>query len=465
MLNTSEMVSQQERNVIIETFITKMRVSGYRQDQIKRIVEAGLKGYQNKLEKARKSGQEIHRSSKSTEKQRFVKKLLDKNNWFRKKRSRLESDEDEAGIKNYDGPKQKAKFVRKVEGKKNENSNPITVLFVPKTPGGELARRLKEAEAEIEKITGDRVKVVEKAGVMLKNLLHKANPWAGDQCGRQDCLVCRQEKGGNCRQRNVTYSTECKKCQEKGGKKSKYYGESARTTYERGLEHKRDYQNAKEDSHMAKHWLEDHPGEERPEFAMKLARAHTSALLRQIHEAVLIEMANENNEINVLNSRGEYNRCQLPRLSIMMGTKTINDEETTPEELARAEEELTRTEEDIFLDANEDKKRKTAREDAQPASKRKKTSYNKKPAKKEPVKRPACDENGANENRNKKARIEGDDQSQTKTALEGTTASINKKNRKLYLSSKIPSFFNFDSNSKKSVQKLENPFPVHIENL
>ena len=119
--------------------------------------------------------------------------------------------------------------------------------------------------------------------------------------------------------------------------------------------------------------------------------------------------------------------------------------------------------EDIFLDANEDKKRKTAREDAQPASKRKKTSYNKKPAKKEPVKRSACDENGANENRNKMARIEGDDQSQTKTALEGTTASINKKNRKLYLSSKIPSFFNFNSNSKKSVRKLENPFPVHIE--
>ena len=382
-----------------------------------------------------------------------MKKLLEKSNWFRKKKSPLEGDEEEAGSKKYIGPKQKAKCSKKLEGKKSGNTNPITVLFVPKTPAGELARRLREVETEIEKISGDRVKVVEKAGVMLKNILHKANPWAGDQCGRQECLVCRQEKGGNCRQRNATYSTECKRCLEIGGKKSRYYGESARTCFERGQEHQKDYQNAKEDSHMAKHWLEDHPGEERPNFAMKVARTHKSALVRQVHEAVLIEMANENEEVNVLNSRGEYNRCQLPRLGVMMGTTTIIEEETTTEELARIEE-------DIFQDGNEDKKRKAAREDAQPASKRKKTWYNKKPVIKQSAKRSASEENEENVKTNKKARIESEDQ-KTKSVLEGTTASNTKKVQKLILSSKIPSFFNFIP--KETVQRRENPFPVNLK--
>ena len=38
MLNTSELVSQQERNQVIETFITKLRVSGYHQEKIRRII-------------------------------------------------------------------------------------------------------------------------------------------------------------------------------------------------------------------------------------------------------------------------------------------------------------------------------------------------------------------------------------------------------------------------------------------
>ena len=191
---------------------------------------------------------------------------------------------------------------------------------------------------------------------------------------------------------------------------------------------------------------------------MKVARKHTSALVRQVHEAVLIEMANENNDINVLNSRGEYNRCQLPRLGVIMGTKTIIDvdEETTLEELAR-------TEEDIFLAANEDKKRKeTAGEDAKPASKRKKTRHNKKPAKNQNAKRSASEENEENNKSNKKARIEIDEQSKKQTEspafLEGTNASNNKKGQKLYLSSKIPSFFNF-SNAKEQSQENPHPFP------
>ena len=66
---------------------------------------------------------------------------------------------------------------------------------------------------------------------------------------------------------------------------------------------------------MIKHRILDHEGEEAPAFTMKLARGHLSALTRQIHESILIEKY----ESVILNSKGEYNRCQLPHLTVMMG--------------------------------------------------------------------------------------------------------------------------------------------------
>ena len=334
----------------------------------------------------------------------------------------------------------------------NGHTTPITVLFVEKTPGGELAKRLREAEAEVEKITGDRIKIVERAGVMLKSLLHKANPWEGAQCGRGDCLVCRQDNGKSCRQRNVTYTTECLKCQEKGGKKSQYLGESARTSYERGLEHLKAYDSLKEDSHMAKHWLEDHQGEDRPEFKMRVARKHTSALVRQVHEAVIIEMATEDKEINVLNSKGEYNRCQLPRLGVRMGQKCIEEEEPASEE---------DFEEELML---EDRKRQGEHgEQTQPPGKRKRSGYNKHPGIKQPEKRSWIEDPSEKNRGNKKSRIEKTEErgllptctKTTKSAppekLECSTKNVD---RKCENPSKIPTLLHF--NFTKTVKCLEN---------
>ena len=147
--------------------------------------------------------------------------------------------------------------------------------------------------------------------------------------------------------RNVTYKTECLTCKEKYGKKRVYIGESARTAFERGQEHENDFMKRKEDSHMLKHWEEEHPSEERPIFSMKVLRGHTSAFVRQIHEAVLIEM----NADHVLNSKGEYNRCQLPCLGVKMGKKDVGE----------IVKEMT--EADIFSSVFESKKGKDCQEE------------------------------------------------------------------------------------------------------
>ena len=75
--------------------------------------------------------------------------------------------------------------------KENKNSNkniePKAVLYVPYTPNSELAKELRKVEEVMEKMSGMRMKVVEKAGIQLKRILVKTNPWAGTDCQREDC--------------------------------------------------------------------------------------------------------------------------------------------------------------------------------------------------------------------------------------------------------------------------------------
>ena len=89
--------------------------------------------------------------------------------------------------------------------------DPKAVIFVPFTPNSALAKELREVEESMENLTGMRMKIVEKAGIQLKRILVKSNPWAGSDCNRDECLICqtREEteegKGMTCWKRNMIY--------------------------------------------------------------------------------------------------------------------------------------------------------------------------------------------------------------------------------------------------------------------
>ena len=95
-----------------------------------------------------------------------------------------------------------------------------------------------------------------------------------------------------------------------------YIGESNRSGYERGGEHLSDKRNYNETSHMLKHCLISHKGEDPREikFGMKLRGQFRSALERQIGEAIAIIEEKENG-VELLNSKSEFNRCSLPRIT------------------------------------------------------------------------------------------------------------------------------------------------------
>ena len=52
-----------------------------------------------------------------------------------------------------------------------------SVMFIDNTTGGELARRMQEAETELGQVPGYRISMAESAGSALSVLLPSTNPW------------------------------------------------------------------------------------------------------------------------------------------------------------------------------------------------------------------------------------------------------------------------------------------------
>ena len=102
----------------------------------------------------------------------------------------------------------------RIEDATSEEIRTASVLFVDQTPKGELARRLRELEPRLAKITGFRIKIVERGGTKLKQALPNTNPWSGSDCGRDDCVTCKQvdERLQDCFRTNILYESKCLSC-------------------------------------------------------------------------------------------------------------------------------------------------------------------------------------------------------------------------------------------------------------
>ena len=114
-----------------------------------------------------------------------------------------------------------------------------SVMFVPQTPGGTLAKLLRQEMDKLAPTLGWKFKIEEKAGISVKDKVTKSNPWALDMCEDECCDPCQMsEKKVNCRKRNLVYETSCKRysSHETGGG-FVYIGETARNSRERLGDH------------------------------------------------------------------------------------------------------------------------------------------------------------------------------------------------------------------------------------
>ena len=107
--------------------------------------------------------------------------------------------EDEEGVRPMNRPRNWQVEERRKKKKEKRHSwsskgGYIAPLFVPATPGGELAQMLRkvvedEADSEL------RFKVVESGGRTIKSILQKSNPTATPGCANRDCLACKDGRG------------------------------------------------------------------------------------------------------------------------------------------------------------------------------------------------------------------------------------------------------------------------------
>ena len=84
MVTTGKMVSDEERCKILDEFAQKLYNSGYKLIQIRRIILAGIKGYEKMKRMARNGGRRLHRTAGESSSRRASKKLTEKSEWFRK---------------------------------------------------------------------------------------------------------------------------------------------------------------------------------------------------------------------------------------------------------------------------------------------------------------------------------------------------------------------------------------------
>jgi hypothetical protein len=347
-------VLKDEMEDVVEHYIDQLKNSGYSRKEAKEVVTCGIVGWRRHLERREKRGQGQYLGAEETLEARERKKLLEKTNWYKPDTRRKE--EDEASQFKYK-PAGCRKKARKGRNPNHEGeavkSNIKGVMFIPYTKHSELATRLRENEKGMERMTGYRIKIVEKAGQKLVDILHKANPWAGTDCNREGCLLCKTKRdeglvnSQDCKKRNCVYETECLTCRDRGFKiieekyghegKEKledrkrkasrflYIGETNRSAFERGKEHVNDIEGCKTSSHMLRHLLTEHEEEEENwqsiRFGMRILKSTKSAFNRQIAESVIIQQKRKGNTI--LNAKAEYNRCALPRLAAKLGEKDL----------------------------------------------------------------------------------------------------------------------------------------------
>ena len=256
----------------LNEFCKRMKSSGYNEQYRFQVLKSGMEGYEKMLETERRGGRPVNRLRSWGEDARQKKKELQGKVWFRRG--------------GHDVP-----------------------LFVPHTPHGELARRIKEKEAQNNQGRKIRFKIVEKSGITLEQKLRRSNPWSGEKCGRRDCFPCRTDEGGDCWREGVTYSLICEEC---GDDVCQYFGESGRNAYTRGAEHLANIQAHDENKSVLKlHSLHHHNGRDNVNFTMKVTGTHTSSLDRQVTERVNIE--NFQGQI-LMNRRNQLGGVRIDRM-------------------------------------------------------------------------------------------------------------------------------------------------------
>ena len=255
----------------LSQFMQRLRTSGYPQGYRAQILESGIAGYEKMLKVEMEGGRPVNRPDSCDKTSRKKRKIVEEKTWYRR-------------------------------------GGNDTVLFVPTTPGSELASRMREIALKNNQGRDWQVKIVETSGRSVKSMLQRADPTPPKPCQDQDCMSCPQGIMGECCKEGAVYRVHCThpSCGEGG---ARYWGESARTLSLRRKEHSRGLEKEMKESPMWNHCVAEHQGEKQS-FKMKIVSTHLDPLSRLIKEGVVISRDNTNLRMN---SRSNFRQPKVTR--------------------------------------------------------------------------------------------------------------------------------------------------------
>ena len=273
------------RNQYLDRFMLKMKNSGYNAKFRKEILDSALKGFDKMIKDDKDDLKPLYRSKNWMKDRRKDQKKERKRNWYKNKGN-------DKNIKEYE-----------------------SILFVPVTKGGVLAKELKKREEELNKNKKERIKIIESGGIKLKDILIDKNPFKSSKCKESKCFVCQSENSEvpnfSCNTNNCGYRLICNTCKDRNLTKI-YEGETSRSARLRGKEHKAGLKNKNTNNVRYKQKLMDHIDEEM-EVTMEITKVFKDPLTRQANEAVRISGRNKN---EILNSKSQFNHPPVARVVV-----------------------------------------------------------------------------------------------------------------------------------------------------
>ena len=335
--NCSLDLALKEKQEVLSNFAIKLINSGHSVKSTRIILVQGITKFMYKVELSNLDPDDVnykplYLDKEFDEDERQVNKYLAKMVWFknkgRKNNCGPEGSNDNNNVLNWRDRLKGSWRGEDMSQRRVKNMDFTTVLQVPNTNGGVLARNLMRAEEKLARVSGYNVKIVEQSGIQLCRMFDRVFP--NPTCHWDDCPTCLNstKKGGSkCRKSNVVYEATCIECESASTSKesetkiigpddpsasiSKYIGETSRTLAERSAEHITAASNFDLDSFIVKHWVAAHPAlSQQPRIKFAVRSSFKDPLTRLVTEAVLIEK--ESN----LNSKSEWGHNKLKRLVV-----------------------------------------------------------------------------------------------------------------------------------------------------